>query len=209
MFVIFIILLSIIVLMGVPFWYDLNGLLFKNIINHEVVGGPDWHFALVYLSYFFALGFTLFIVHRLSYRWVTHPFIKVLTVLLCLFCWTSTISLVYIDKTKSTVTTKVDLKLGDDEVTYYIEEPDNNGGKLTFSLDEIAKTIFPSETGELVLDRVDTYSKNEVKWLWQFPVTKGERKMKTSYNLYIPPTTGDGENVVMTEEEILLLQAQD
>ena len=51
-----------------------------------------------------------------------------------------------------------------------------------------------------MLERVDTYNKNEVKWLWQVPVIKGERKIRSFYNLYIPPTTGDGENVVMTEE---------
>ena len=207
MFAIFIISLSILVLMGVPFWYDLNGLLFTKIVNHEVVG-PDWHFALVYLSYFFALGFTLFISHRLSHRWITHPIIKVLTVLMCLFCWTSTISLVYIHKDKTKTTSKVELNMGDDEDTYYIEAPSSDG-TTTFTLDEIAKTIYPSETGELLLERVDTYNKNEVKWLWQVPVIKGERRIRSFYNLYIPPTTGDGENVIMTEEKMLLLQEQE
>ena len=89
--------------------------------------------------------------------------------------------------------------MGDDEDTYYIEALSSDG-TTTFTLDEIAKTIYPSETGELLLERVDTYNKNEVKWLWQVPVIKGERKIRSFYNLYIPPTTGDGENVVMTEE---------
>ena len=186
MFITFIILISLLALMGIPIWYDMNGLLFKNIQNHVVMGGPDWHFILPYISYFFALAFTLYIGHRIyNYRWVTHPLIKVLAVLACLFCWVSTASLIYVDKQKSEIVVKVDLVLGDDGQTYYVEEPTSEGN-MTFSLDEIAKNIYPSPTSELLLKRIDTYHRNEVKWLWYFPITNGEKKVKTYYDLYVP-----------------------
>ena len=63
--------------------------------------------------------------------------------------------------------------------------------------DEIAKNIYPSPTGELLLKRIDTYHRNEIKWLWYFPVTNGEKKVKTYYDLYVPqePVSTANENI--------------
>lgn len=203
--IIFIILLSVIVLTGIPFWYDWNGLLFKNIQNHVIVGGPDWHFILPYISYFFALAFTLYIGHRVyNYRWVAHPIVKVFTVLLCLFCWVSTASLVYVEKQVSEQIIRVDIKAGDDGETYYVEEP-TSSGNMTFSLDEIAKEILPSPTNELILNRKEISHINEIKWLWYFPVTKGEKKVRTSYDLYVPqppPVEENSENNENPEQKV-------
>ena len=194
MFAIFSFLLTILVIIGTPFWYDIHGLLYLSGTPSD--SSPDWRFAIVYVSYIFAIGTALYAYYG---AWQLVRGAQLVIVLLSIFFWGSTASLLWIQRDTYTIDTRVELSLGIDGQTYYLDEPTKNGESLTFSLDDIAKNILPSDTGEFELHREDTISRNRVLWFGTVPIIQGEKKIKSFYTLYIPPRNAEGTN--MDEDE--------